>query len=164
MLCVLTRLPADVLPEFVAVTSSTSICVNITQMSGTVQVHPGICGLYCQVWQITITAFRTPKCQQGARELLRELVVWSCNIGCATGTCDDLIDGHNFSLNAIQETSTELVPPVGCCIGAIGPVIVSWVGPGSQVKDVYLRTSSKRLLRCLSNMVQMHNSHSSSAC
>lgn len=64
-----------------------------------------------------------------AQYFLRELVVWSRNIGFAVGACDDLIDCDNFPLSTIQEASTKLVSPVGCCIGAIGSVVVPWVGP-----------------------------------
>lgn len=110
-------------------------------------------------------SYRTPsaKTVQALWELLPELVVWSCNIGFTIGACDDLIDGHNFSLNAIQEASSKLVPPVGCCIGAIGSVVIPWVGPGSQVKDVYLCASPEDFLQ-LSNNVHMQYFHRCSAC
>ena len=75
-------------------------------------------------------------------------------MGFAVGACDDLIDCDNFSLDAIQEASTKLVPPVGCCIGAIGSIVIPWVGPGSQVEDVHLLHNQRTfctvcLTRCI---------------
>ena len=68
-----------------------------------------------------------------------EGVVWHSNICSSSSRLDDLVDGHHFSLDAIQEAGAELVAPPRSGIGAVGSVVVAGVGAWSQVQNVYLR-------------------------
>ena len=73
-----------------------------------------------------------------------ELVVWDSDVGFAIGSLDELIDGHDLTLHAIQEASTKVVAPRCCSIGAICAVVITRVGAGLQIKYVHLKA------RCLS--------------
>ena len=72
-----------------------------------------------------------------------ELVVWNSNIGFAIGSLDELIDGHNLTLHAIQEASTKVVAPRCCSVGAICAVAITRVGAGLQIKNVHLKATAK---------------------
>ena len=74
-----------------------------------------------------------------------ELVVWNSDVGFAIGSLYELIDGHDLTLRAIEEASTEVVAPRCCSIGAICAVVITRVGARLQIKDVHLKA------RCLSS-------------
>ncbi len=71
-----------------------------------------------------------------------ELVVWNSHVGFAISSLDELVDGHDLTLHAIQEASTEVVAPRRCSIGVICAVVITRVGARLQIKNVHLKANA----------------------
>jgi len=89
-----------------------------------------------------VSISQTVMCGLNASYSSLELVFWNSDVGFAVSSLYELIDGHNLTLQAIEEASTELVAPRRCCIGAICAVVITRVGAWLQIKYVHLKANA----------------------